>query len=313
MSSDKAVQAAQITALSTEARNPRTLHIDEMSTLEALEAINDLDAEVAPAVRKCLPDVARLVDAAHDRMEQGGRLIYMGAGTSGRLGVLDASECPPTYGVTPDVVVGLIAGGRDAMFVSQEGAEDSPELGAKDLEALDLKPCDTVVGLAASGRTPYVIGGLDYARKVGALAGAISCVAGAKMSERADIGIECPVGAEAITGSTRMRAGTAEKLICNMISTELMVKAGKVYSNLMVDIQATNEKLVIRAQNIIAAVSGCTPERAAELLEKSGYSTKVAICMALTDLSAAACQAELNSHAGNVATTIKALMEQNLA
>lgn len=297
----------RLAGLTTEGVSPRTAHIDEMGTLEALEAINDLDCEVAPAVRRVLPDVARLIDAAHARMARGGRLIYMGAGTSGRLGVLDASECPPTYGVSPDLFVGLIAGGPEALVRSFEGAEDSPARGAADLDAIGVCELDTVVGLAASGRTPYVVGGLDRAREVGALACAVSCVSGAEMSAHADIAIECPVGAEPISGSTRMRSGTAEKLICNMISTELMVKAGKVYGNLMIDVRPTNEKLVERAVRIVCMVSGASPERARDLLDEVGGDVKVAICRALSGQDAQTCRDELARNEGNVARTIRTL------
>lgn len=295
--------------LGTEAVNHRTEHIDEMGTREALEAINDLDQEVAPAVRRSIPDIARIVDGAHERMLRGGRLIYMGAGTSGRLGVLDASECPPTYGVRPGLVIGLIAGGPEALVKSREGAEDSPAQGAADLDAIGTGEADVVIGLAASGRTPYVIGGLDRAREVGALACAISCVADATISRHADIAVECVVGPEAITGSTRMKAGTAEKLICNMISTELMVQAGKVYGNLMVDVQPTNEKLVARALRIIEAVSGVDEAEARDLLDRSGNDVKVAICAAVSGEPIDSCREELRAGKGDVAATIRRLKE----
>lgn len=301
------VPGGNLASLGTEARNPRTLHIDEMGTEEALRAINDLDHEVAPAVQRCIPDIARLVDGAHERMSRGGRLVYMGAGTSGRLGVLDASECPPTYGVSPDVVVGLIAGGMSALVRSKEGAEDSPDEGARDLDRIGVCANDTVVGLAASGRTPYVIGGLVRAREVGALTGAVSCVRDAEMSRYADVAVECAVGPEAICGSTRMRAGTAEKLICNMISTELMVKAGKVYGNLMIDVQPTNEKLVARAARIVSEVSGVEEAVASDALRTAGNDVKVAVCMLLSGESAASCREELERRGGNVAATIRGL------
>lgn len=294
--------------LGTEQQDPRTAHIDEMGTLEALEVINDLDHEIAPAVRRILPAVAQLVDAAFERMQQGGRLIYMGAGTSGRLGVLDASECPPTYGVSPDLVIGLIAGGYEALVRSQEGAEDNPEAGASDLDAVNVCERDTVIGLAASGRTPYVIGGLDRARERGALTGAVCCVRGARMSAHADIPIECVVGPEPIMGSTRMRSGTAQKLICNMISTELMVKSGKVFGNLMVDLKPTNEKLVNRASRIISTVSGVGVDEAADLLAASGHDVKVAICRAISGASESTCRDELLRAGGNVAKTIRSLI-----
>lgn len=299
--------AERFAGLGTEAVNRRTEHIDEMGTREALEAINDLDQEVAPAVRRSIPDIARIVDGAHERMLRGGRLIYMGAGTSGRLGVLDASECPPTYGVRPGLVIGLIAGGPEALVKSREGDEDSPARGAADLDAIGVGEADVVIGLAASGRTPYVVGGLDRAREVGALACAVSCVADATISGHADIAVECVVGPEAITGSTRMKAGTAEKLICNMISTELMVRAGKVYGNLMVDVQPTNEKLVARALRIIGAVSGVDEAEARDLLDRSGNDVKVAICAAVSGEPVGSCREELRTGNGDVAATIRRL------
>lgn len=300
-------QGGDLSRLGTEASSPRTAHIDEMGTVEALEAINDLDHEIAPAVRRAIPAIAAVVDAAHERMGRGGRLIYMGAGTSGRLGVLDASECPPTYGVSPDLVVGLIAGGPEALVSAREGAEDDASAGAADLDAIGVNETDVVVGLAASGRTPYVIGGLDRAREVGALACAVSCAEGALMSAHADLAVECPIGPEPITGSTRMRSGTAEKLICNMISTELMVKAGKVYGNLMVDVRPTNEKLVERARRIVSEVAGVDAETAAALLDECGRDVKIAICRAISGESVERCREELGSNGGNVARTIRVL------
>lgn len=295
--------------LETEQRNEKTMHIDEMPTVDALRTINDLDHEVTPAVAACIPDIAALVDAAYERMEKGGRLIYMGAGTSGRLGVLDASECPPTYGVDPGLVVGLIAGGPDALIRAFEGVEDSEMAGEEDLEGIGLSPNDTVVGLAASGRTPYVIGGLAYARRVGALTGSVSCVKDASISGLADVPVECVIGPEPVTGSTRMRSGTAQKLILNMISTELMIKAGKVYGNLMVDLQPTNEKLVDRATRIIRSVSGVSENEAGELLEASNRDVKVAICAAVSGREVDECRGVLSDHKGNVAQAIRCLEE----
>lgn len=258
------------------------MDIDRCSTLSLVEKINAEDHKIADAVAAQKKMIAELIDACSARMKKGGRLIYMGAGTSGRLGVLDASECPPTYGVSPDLVVGLIAGGKSAMFRAKEGAEDSEELGVQDLKDLKLNENDTVVGLAASGRTPYVIGGLKYARSVGACTGSVSCVSAAKMSAYADFAIEAVTGPEVITGSTRMKAGTAEKMICNMISTGVMVRYGKVYENLMVDVQPTNEKLVRRAKRIISEAAGCTAEKAESLFEDSGRDVKIAILMGIS-------------------------------
>ncbi|MEG0541557.1 MAG: N-acetylmuramic acid 6-phosphate etherase, partial [Angelakisella sp.] len=225
-----------LNVLETEQRNQATLDIDTMSTIEVLHVINQEDQSVALSVSKVLPSIANLIDEAYERMKRGGRIIYIGAGTSGRLGVLDASECPPTYGVEPTVVQGIIAGGFGALLKAKEGAEDDLLLAQSDLKSLNLNENDTVIGLAASGRTPYVIGGLRYANEVGAYTAAISCVNNAKISAHARTKIEAVVGPEVITGSTRMKAGTAQKLILNMVSTSLMIKYGKVYKNLMIDV-----------------------------------------------------------------------------
>lgn len=229
-------------ALVSETRNPQTMDLDALSTLELVHRFNQQDTLVAEAVKATLPQVACTVDAAANALKAGGRIIYMGAGTSGRLGVLDASECPPTFGVPHGLVVGLIAGGPGALLKAVEGAEDNPQLGEDDLRALNLTAQDLVVGLAASGRTPYVIGGLKYARSVGCTTVAISCNPDSPIAHEADIAISPVVGPEALTGSTRLKSGTAQKLVLNMISTGAMVKFGKVYQNLMVDMQATNVK-----------------------------------------------------------------------
>lgn len=296
-----------LNALDTEQRNENSMNIDTMDTIGILHVINEEDRKVADAVGKALPEIAALVDEIHRRMMRGGRLIYIGAGTSGRLGVLDASECPPTYGVEPNLVQGIIAGGFGALLKAKEGAEDDTELAGSDLKEIALNPNDTVIGLAASGRTPYVVGGLDYARTVGAYTGAISCVHGAEISAHADVKIEVPVGPEVVTGSTRMKSGTAQKLILNMISTAVMIKYGKVYKNLMVDVQPTNEKLVERAKRIIMQSSGCSYEQAAKYLEESGKNVKIAICMALTGLSCAECETLLSRSGGNISRAIRAL------
>ena len=291
--------------LSTEQRNPHSLHIDEMETAGILAVINQEDKQVPDAVEAVIPQITQLVDEAHKRMMKGGRIFYIGAGTSGRLGVLDASECPPTYGVDPDLVKGLIAGGLPALLTAQEGAEDSLELAEADLKNENLTAADTVIGLAASGRTPYVIGGLFYARRIGAYTGAVSCVNGAEISRCADTAIEVMTGPEVVTGSTRMKAGTAQKLILNMISTSLMIKYGKVYQNLMVDVQPTNEKLVLRAGRIIADAAGCSPEEAAAYLKQSNYQVKIAICMAVSGLTREECETALISNQGNISKTIR--------
>ena len=293
--------------LNTEQQNPRTKHIDTMDTMAMLQAINTEDAGVAIACEKALPQIAQLVDLAYERMLRGGRIVYTGAGTSGRLGVLDASECPPTYGVPPTLFVGLIAGGHGALVKSVEGAEDDAVLGAQDLKDIALTPEDTVIGLAASGRTPYVIGGLEYARQVGALTASISCVEHAAISAYADVAIEVIPGPEVIMGSTRMKAGTAQKMILNMISTSLMIKYGKVYGNLMVDVIPSNIKLVERACRIIVMATDCSQEDAAKYLEISENNVKLAICMVLTGKDKESCQKLLEENSGNVSKTIHTL------
>lgn len=267
--------------LLTETRNPASNRIDAVSTELMLHIINDEDATVADRVREQIPNIATAVDAIHERVAQGGRLFYTGAGTSGRLGVLDASECPPTYGVSRDLVQGFIAGGNAALRVSAEGAEDSREMGAQDLLANGFnqsRGLDVLVGIAASGRTPYVQGAMEAAHLQGCLTIGLSCVPGSPVEQAADIAITPATGAEVITGSTRMKAGTATKLVLNMLSTGLMVKLGHVYGNLMTNVQTTNEKLVDRAERIIATATGASPERAAELL-RDGSSVRTAIVM----------------------------------
>jgi N-acetylmuramic acid 6-phosphate etherase len=293
--------------LETEQTNPNSKNIDIMNTMDMLHVINREDQTVALAVKKVLPAVAALIDSIYKRMIRGGRVIYIGAGTSGRLGVLDASECPPTYGVDPSLIQGLIAGGFSALLKAKEGAEDDPKLASHDLERIALTSNDTVIGLAASGRTPYVIGGLDYANEIGAFTGAVSCVYDAIISQHAQVKIEAVVGPEVVTGSTRMKAGTAQKMILNMISTSLMIKYGKVYKNLMVDVQPTNEKLVERAKQIIASSSGCNYDEASNFLQQSGFNVKIAICMALTGLSCKNCGIILNQNRGNISKAIRTL------
>lgn len=300
-----------LNVLDTEQRNENSMNIDVMDTMDMLRVINEEDRKVAVAVGETLPEVAVLVDEIHRRMMQGGRLIYIGAGTSGRLGVLDASECPPTYGVEPSLVQGIIAGGFGALLKAKEGAEDDTELARADLKEISLNQNDTVIGLAASGRTPYVIGGLDYARKIGAYTGAISCVHDAEISAHADSKIEVIVGPEVVTGSTRMKSGTAQKMILNMISTTVMIKYGKVYKNLMVDVQPTNQKLVERAKRIIAQSSGCSHDEAEKYLTASGNNVKIAIFMALTGLSFTECERILKQNDGNISRAIRSLKENS--
>jgi len=253
-----------------------------------------------------------LVDFAVESIKRGGRLIYIGAGTSGRLGILDASECPPTYGVPFDMVTGIMAGGDKAMRKAIEGAEDSKELAVNDLKKLGFSKKDTLVGLAASGRTPYVIGGLEYAKSLGAKTVAVSCVKGAKISKICDVPIEVVVGAEVVTGSTRMKAGTAQKMVLNMISTTTMVKIGKVYQNLMVDVAATNEKLRVRALNIVSEATGTDKEIAEKLLEDSGYDVKAAIVMGISGADAIKARQTLKENELNVSATIKSLLRESV-
>ncbi|ENT4819975.1 TPA: N-acetylmuramic acid 6-phosphate etherase [Citrobacter farmeri] len=285
-------------ALVSETRNPQTMDLDALTTLELVHRFNQQDTLVAEAVKATLPDVASAVDAAAEALKSGGRIIYMGAGTSGRLGVLDASECPPTFGVPHGLVVGLIAGGPGALLKAVEGAEDNAQLGEDDLIALNLTPQDLVVGLAASGRTPYVIGGLKYARKMGCITVAISCNPDSPIAQEADIAISPVVGPEALTGSTRMKSGTAQKLVLNMISTGAMVKFGKVYQNLMVDMKATNIKLMDRACRMVVEATGVARAEAEMLLKQTDFDVKPAILMALSGLSAEAAREKLATHQG---------------
>ena len=286
--------------LLTEARNPQTMELDSMTPLEIVTAMNREDARVPESIRPQLPNIARCVAWATEAIRSGGRLIYMGAGTSGRLGVLDAVECPPTFGVSPDVVVGLIAGGERAFVKAVEGAEDSRELGRADLEAIGLTPKDLVVGIAASGRTPYVLGGLAYANSLGCKTAAISCNPGSALGKEARLAIEVAPGPECLTGSTRLKAGTAQKLILNMISTATMVGCGKAYSNLMVDVMQTNEKLVVRAQNIVMEATGVSRDSAKEAIALAGGSCKLAVTMILADCTVEEAKERLERCGGSV-------------
>ncbi|MBD8454348.1 N-acetylmuramic acid 6-phosphate etherase [Serratia rubidaea] len=285
-------------ALVSETRNPETMTLDEMSTLEMVTCFNREDRKVPQAIAAVLPEIAQAVDLAASALRAGGRLIYLGAGTSGRLGVLDASECPPTFGVPHGVVVGLIAGGPEAMFKAVEGAEDDAALGERDLQDLALTPADMVVGLAASGRTPYVIGALRYARQLGCPTVAISCNPGSPIAAEAQVAISPVVGPEALTGSTRMKSGTAQKLVLNMISTGAMVKWGKVYQNLMVDVKATNVKLVDRACRIVVEATGAERSQAEAALAQTDFEVKPAILMLLAGVSAEEAQRRLQVHHG---------------
>ncbi|AQM59006.1 N-acetylmuramic acid 6-phosphate etherase [Clostridium baratii] len=291
--------------LTTESRNQNTLDIDKVSTIEMVRKINNEDKKVAEAVEKELPQIAEAIDGIVDRIHKGGRLIYMGAGTSGRLGILDASECPPTYGVSEELVQGLIAGGHEAIFRAKEGAEDSKELAVNDLKDKDLNSNDIVVGLAASGRTPYVIGGLEYANQIGALTISITCNKDSDVSKTSKIAISPVVGAEVITGSTRLKAGTAQKLVLNMLSTGTMIKLGKVYGNLMVDVRATNEKLVERAKRIVCEATNVSTEEATKYLEETKFDVKLAIFMILSGLNKEKAEEKLVKNKGYIARALE--------
>ncbi|MGO2437951.1 MAG: N-acetylmuramic acid 6-phosphate etherase [Serratia proteamaculans] len=285
-------------ALVSETRNPATMGLDEMSTLEMVSCFNREDRKVPEAIEKVLPAIAQAVDLAAAALKAGGRLIYLGAGTSGRLGVLDASECPPTFGVPHGMVIGLIAGGPGALLKAVEGAEDDAALGEADLVALDLTATDMVVGLAASGRTPYVIGALRYARQLGCATAAISCNPDSPIAHEAQVAISPVVGPEALTGSTRLKSGTAQKLVLNMLSTGAMVKLGKVYENLMVDVKATNVKLVDRACRIVVEATGAERSQAEAALTQTGFEVKPAILMILAGIDAEEAQQRLQQHDG---------------
>ena len=294
----KSALMAELETLVSEARNPDTVEIDLMSTREVLAAMNREDNKVPQAVEKVLPEITLAVDKIVDAFRHGGRLIYMGAGTSGRLGVLDASECPPTFGVPPEMVVGLIAGGDHALRHPIEGAEDSPEEGRKDLERVKLEARDVVVGIAVSGRTPYVIGGLDYAKSVGSTTVALSCNPDSTIARQAEIAISPVVGPEAVTGSTRLKSGTAQKLVLNMLTTASMIRIGKTYQNLMVDLSVSNKKLEARAIRIIVEVANCTTEEAERYLVAADDNVKLAILMALTGMDRPTAEAALEKSEG---------------
>ncbi|MEW8973048.1 MAG: N-acetylmuramic acid 6-phosphate etherase [Tissierellaceae bacterium] len=269
----------QLHKLTTEKRNPLTMDIDIVSTEQMVRLINNEDKKVAYAVEKEIPNIARAIDLIVDRLGNGGRLIYMGAGTSGRLGILDASECPPTFGVSHELVQGLIAGGHKAILKAVENIEDSTEEGMKDLKEIDFTNKDVLVGIAASGRTPYVLGGLEYARSIGAITIGVTNNSLAEMRNYVDICIAVEVGGEVVTGSTRMKAGTAQKMVLNMLSTGTMIKLGKVYENLMVDVEPTNLKLVERSKRIVMEATGVEEDVATEYLEDTDYDVKLSILM----------------------------------
>lgn len=275
-----------LSRLVTESRNSASADIDTLSTVDMLTVINKEDQKVALAVNEVLPQIAQAVDAISHAFSKGGRLIYIGAGTSGRLGILDASECPPTYGTNPEQVIGVIAGGHQAILKAVENAEDDPALAQADLKSLGVNESDVVVGIAASGRTPYALGGLSHARFVGATTVSISCNPDSPMANSADIAITPVVGPEVVTGSSRMKAGTAQKLVLNMLTSGAMIRSGKVFGNLMVDVEATNAKLVQRQINIVIEATGVDSERAEDALKACDSNCKTAILMILADISA---------------------------
>lgn len=289
---------AALAHLVSEGRNPDTMDIDLLSSLEIVQRINQQDQQVPLAVETVLPEIAQAVDKITEAFKTGGRLIYIGAGTSGRLGVLDASECPPTFGVSNTMVIGLIAGGKEAMFKAKEGAEDSVTLGAEDLKAIQFSAQDVVVGIAASGRTPYVIGALEYAEELGATTVAVSCNPNSPIAEIAQIAISPVVGPEALTGSTRLKSGTAQKLVLNMLTTASMIRLGKSYQNLMVDVKATNKKLVARAIRIVMQATECDKQLASTTLEETDYDVKLAILMLLTGLDIEGARHQLHHQQG---------------
>ncbi len=296
--------AQSLNKIVSEGRNPDTLDIDTLTTEGILTRINNEDAKVANAVALQIPQIAKAVDAATDSIKSGGRLIYVGAGTSGRLGILDAVECRPTFSVPDELVVGVIAGGEKAIQHAVEGAEDDFEAGRTDLENLVLRKNDTVVGISASGRTPYVSGALEYAHSLGCFTGAIACSPNAAIFTHADVAI-CPiVGPEALTGSTRMKSGTAQKLILNMISTSTMIRLGKTYQNLMVDVNATNEKLKARALRIVMQATECREDVALAALRACNNKAKVAILMVLTGQTAEQAAAQLDANGGYLRTAV---------
>jgi len=286
--------------LTTEMRNPHTRDLDNLTSLELVRLINAEDAKVAGAVAAEAGAIARAIDVIADRLAAGGRLVYAGAGTSGRLGVLDAVECPPTFNTDPDQVVGLIAGGREGLVRAAEGAEDSNQAGRQDLEEIGLTAADAVVGIAASGRTPYVIGALDYAREIGAFAIGFSCNREAEISRHADLCILPLVGPEVLTGSTRLKAGTATKMVLNMLTTGALVRLGKTYSNLMVDLRASNAKLMDRAQRIVETLTDCKGPEARELLERCGGEVKTAVISRRLQISAQAARERLQAARGHL-------------
>ncbi|MFM2479353.1 N-acetylmuramic acid 6-phosphate etherase [Celerinatantimonas sp. MCCC 1A17872] len=295
----------ELATLTSEQQNPVSKQLDELDSLAIVTLMNQQDAQVSTAIADILPQVAKAVDLITQSFQQNGRLIYVGAGTSGRLGVLDASECPPTFGVSDQQVIGLIAGGKEAMFKAQEGAEDSPTLAKEELEALKLSANDTLVGIAASGRTPYVIGALEYGNAIGSTTIAISCNRDSPIAQEAQLALTPVVGPEVLAGSTRLKSGTAQKLILNMLSTAAMVRMGKCYENYMVDLKASNLKLKARSLRILMQLTDCTQLEAESLLKAANGQLKTAILMAMTSLDVEQAQTNLEQADGHLKTAIQ--------
>ncbi len=296
----------ELKKIATEQRNPNTMNIDRLSTLDMVKLINQEDHRVAEAVAEVTGKIAQAIDVIADRMAKGGRMIYCGAGTSCRLGILDAVECPPTYSTEPEMVQALMAGGYPAIFKAVEGAEDSRELGVEDMKNIGFSSGDVLVGIAASGRTPYVLGCMEYAKDLGAPTVAVTCCPGSVVDTYADIGIAPAPGPEVITGSTRMKSGTAQKMVLNMLSTGTMIKLGKVYGNLMVDVKPSNEKLVRRCVTIVCNAANCDDAAATAALESCGYRPKVAIVMVLKNVGPEEAKALLDQAGGRVAKVLEA-------
>ena len=295
----------ELKKIATEQRNPNTMNIDALPTLDMIKLINREDYRVAEAVSLVTDKIAQAVDVIADRLSKGGRLIYCGAGTSGRLGILDAVECPPTYSTEPEMVQGLIAGGYPAIFKAVEGAEDSKELGVEDMKGINFGAGDVLVGVAASGRTPYVLGCMEYAKELGAVTVSVTCCPGSVLDNYADIGIAPAPGPEVVTGSTRMKSGTAQKMVLNMLSTGAMIKLGKVYGNLMVDVKPSNEKLVRRCVTIVCAATECDEYAAVAALEACEYRPKTAIVMILCGVGADEARELLEKANGRIAGALK--------
>ena len=294
-----------LSTLITEQRNPNSMHVDSLSALEIVQLMNEEDKQVPLAIEKCLPQIAQAAECIVAAFQQGGRLVYIGAGTSGRLGVLDASECPPTFGVSPEMVKGIIAGGERALRHPIEGAEDSKAQAVVDLQTIQFSSKDVLVGIAASGRTPYVIGALEYAKSLGSVTVSIASNPNSAMANIVDIAIDTVVGPEVLTGSSRLKSGTAQKLVLNMLTTASMILMGKCYQNLMVDVQASNEKLKARAIRIVMQATDCDKALAEETLKQADQNAKLAIMMILSGLERAQAEALLEKHQGKLQLALK--------